>query len=178
MAMKERSFGPKAHRTVCAFAGAALMVGATLGAGLGIAGTLDSNSIVNKDMDVVAAYSESYFTAADDSVMGAHRNLGLTCISCHPMSDGTPPDAIESASGAQETCMTTGCHDNWGAIVEATSDCMGTPTVYNPSGVYNPHSNHRSPADCGECHKMHTVQTLTCAQCHKVDMPTGWAGFY
>ena len=100
MAMKERSFGSKAHRTACAFAGAALMVGATLGAGLGIAGTLDSNSIVNKDMDVVAAYSESYFTAADDSVMGAHRNLGLTCISCHPMSDGTQPDASRERQAA------------------------------------------------------------------------------
>ena len=145
---------------------------------MGIAGTLEGNAIVNKDMDVVAAYSQSYFTAPDDSVMGVHRTLGLTCVSCHPASDGTAPDAIESTSGSQQTCMASGCHDNAGALIEATSDCMGTPTVYNPSGVYNPHSNHRSPADCGECHSMHGTQTLTCAQCHKVDMPEDWGGFY
>lgn len=165
------------RRAAATLAGIVLLAGATIGTGVGIAGTLESNSIVNKDMDVVAAYSQTYFTAPDDSAMGVHRTLGLTCVSCHPASDGTAPDAIESTSGSQETCMTSGCHTQE-AIIEATNDLMGTPTVYNPSGVYNSHTNHRSPAACGECHSMHGTQTLTCAQCHKVDMPEGWGGFY
>lgn len=166
------------RRVVASLAAIALLAGSGIGVGLVSAGTLESNSIVNKDMDLVGAYSQSYFTADDASVMGVHRELGLTCTSCHPASDGTKPNAIESVSGSRATCMAAGCHDNEALLIEATNDCMGTPTVYNPSGIYNPHANHRSPADCGECHTMHTTQTLTCAQCHKVEMPEGWGGFY
>ena len=166
------------HRACLTATGIALIAGALFGVQSSLAGTLETNTLDNESMDTAIQYAETYFTADDDSVMGIHRELGYTCVSCHPNSGGDDPDAIESTSGTQTTCTPTGCHDNWDEIVESTSDYTGTVTVYNKTGIYNPHENHRSPADCGECHKMHSAQVMTCAECHNVEVPDGWEGYY
>ena len=136
-----------------------------------------SNNLDNKTMDEVVAYSASYFGAADDSLMGVHRELGATCIDCHELSDGTDPSGA-NAAGKRASCLKSGCHDDWESIEEATGDWAGKVTVYNPTGIYNPHANNRGDADCGDCHKMHSAQTLTCAQCHDITVPEGWEGYY
>lgn len=166
------------RRACIAATGIALIAGALCGAQASIAGTLETNMLDNESMDKTVQYAESYFSASDNSLMGVHRELGYTCVACHPTSDGSDPTSIESTSGTRTTCMTSGCHDDWDTIVEATSDYAGTVAVYNKTGIYNPHENHRSPADCGECHKAHSPQVMTCAECHNVEVPEGWEGYY
>lgn len=155
---------------------AAVLVSALCFTGVQAALAVD-NQLDNKTMDTAVSYAMTYLTAEDDSLMGMHRNIGLTCATCHQPSDGTAPDEA-NPSGKRATCMVAGCHDNWDAIEAATGAWAGKVTVYNPTGVYNPHANHRGDADCGDCHKMHSPQFLTCAQCHDIDMPEGWEGYY
>ena len=157
-------------------AAVATLVAALCAGGAQAALAVDSQ-FDNKTMDTTVSYAQTYFTAADDSLMGEHRALGLTCIDCHQTSDGTAPEAANPA-GKRATCMQNGCHDNWDAVEQSTSDWAGKVTVYNPTGIYNPHANHRGDADCGDCHKMHSTQTLTCAQCHDITVPSGWEGYY
>ena len=152
---------------------ACVAVGLTLGAAssaLAVESTFD-----NATMDEVVTYAQSYLDADDDSLMGIHKAAGLTCVSCHATDEDADPGAA-NPSGKRATCLV--CHSDWEAIEDATSGWVGKVTVYNPTGIYNPHSNHRGDADCGDCHAMHSEQVLTCAQCHDITVPDGWLGYF
>lgn len=165
------------HRIAAAIASTALVAciaGSSFGATPAAA---VNNTLDNQTMSEVIAYSSTYFNAPDSSLMGVHRALGMQCADCHTEAPDADPAALNTA-GKRAGCLAAGCHDNWEAIEEATGSWSGKATVYNPTGIYNPHSNHRGDADCGDCHKMHSEQTLTCAQCHDITVPDGWSGYY
>lgn len=140
--------------------------------------------------DVMGDYVEGYESVDSNLLITTHARANQDCLGCHEptinqqvgefftyVSGDYSVPLEKSGIGTREFCMTAGCHDNWDAIVEATSNWPGTETVYNPKGIYNPHENHRGDSDCGDCHQIHRPSELHCAECHNIEVPDGWLGY-
>lgn len=140
--------------------------------------------------NVMGSYVEGYESGDPSLLVSQHAQLNDTCLDCHEPTIGEQMSELgayvagayripleESGIGTREFCMRAGCHDDWDAVVEATSNWKGTETVYNPAGIYNPHDNHRGDSDCGSCHQVHGQSKLYCVECHNMDVPEGWIGF-
>lgn len=155
---------------ICTGALAALCAGTALGASA-------PASLSPDQIDVAVRCCEDYLDPAGTLLANAHRNLGITCSTCHDPATAMAADGTPYAPGTRGFCMRSGCHDDWDGIVAATSGWTGTVTVYNRTGIYNPHDNHRGDADCGDCHKVHEQQDLTCVTCHNMEVPAGWKGY-
>lgn len=78
--------------------------------------------------------------------------------------------------GTREFCLS--CH-NWDDIVDSTV-LPGDVTVYNKDGMYNVHDNHDGLLNCSDCHSVveDEPSELFCVNCHYMELPEGWEGFY
>lgn len=144
----------------------------------------------------MGAYVDSYYSNDPGELSAVHEKAGVTCLDCHEArfsqqategmkwisgSYKTNPDGLlanmdKKTVGTREMCLR--CHGSqWDTIVDSTSSWAGTQTVYNPSGTYNPHNNHRGDENCGDCHKAHQSSNLYCVECHNLTVPNGWNGF-
>lgn len=159
--------------------GASALV-ATLALGMTAAGALaadNSSALSDKDKALagVMPYVQSYLSGDESLLVTKHKDLGLTCVDCHTVTAADGTTKVVADAGTREACLA--CHTDWDAIVASTADMAGTVTVYNKTGVYNPHDNHRGDVNCGECHKMHESSRLLCVECHNMEVPQGWIGF-
>ena len=140
--------------------------------------------------NVMGSYVEGYESGDANLMVSEHARLGYDCLTCHEPTIGEQVGELatyvkgdytvpleDSAVGTRDFCTRAGCHDDWEAVVEATSAWQGTKTVYNPEGIYNPHDNHRGDGDCGDCHQAHGQSKLYCVECHNMEVPEGWIGF-
>lgn len=157
--------GPtRARRT--AFGVAFAMLACTAGLGMALATTPEAPE---------ATGAETAGGSAD--VVTFHQGLGFDFaeLAGEVTEDMTPAEASKATVGTREFCLQ--CHD-WDAIVDAT--CLpGDVTVYNKQGLYNVHDNHNGLVDCKDCHSVDGgASTLVCVQCHYMELPEGWEGFY
>ena len=164
-----------AKRCAAVLACSGLLAMVCVGAALGdTASDIDADAtapaMTTDQIDIAARYCDGSLNPDGHLLVNAHRDLGITCSGCHTA-------ATDSEPGTRGFCMRSGCHGDWESIVEATADWKGTVTVYNASGTYNPHDNHRGDANCSDCHSMHGQQDLTCVTCHNMDVPEGWKGY-
>ncbi|NTW29584.1 MAG: cytochrome c3 family protein [Coriobacteriia bacterium] len=133
----------------------------------------------------MGSYVAGFYSDDNDLLITKHSAANVKCLDCHEATLGQQlREALayvrgdyafgDVTIGTREFCLS--CHD-WDEIVEATSDWTGKVTVYNTTGIYNPHNNHRGDADCLSCHSMHSQSILKCAECHEVAVPDGWLGY-
>lgn len=143
------------------------------------------NAVCHNPMDT---YVKGYSSSNNDLLIATHKKANLKCLDCHePTLSEQVAEAgkwitadfetpLHSSVGTREFCLN--CHgDDWDETVATTAEWPGTKTVYNKTGSYNPHDNHRGDEECTSCHSMHGTSTLYCVSCHNLKVPAGWNGF-
>ena len=127
-------------------------------------------------------YVDGYTSGDAKLLVTAHAEgpKGLSCLDCHEPELGQQvTEGVRWVSGdyvyplkpagfgTRAFCLDSGCHDE-AKIISATAN-------YGGQQRYNPHDPRHGKAQCGTCHSMHRVSTLSCNQCHKLKLPEGWA---
>lgn len=128
-------------------------------------------------------YVSSYFSGDTTLMIAKHAladTVKLKCLDCHTsmLSEqlreganwitGNYTYPLEKRLfGTRSLCMSSGCHVE-SDIIKATE--KHDKSLY----AYNQHDSRHGKQECYTCHSIHNESVLTCNQCHKFELPTGW----